>query len=306
MSMIGNRSSMCRAMNRRGMTGKEVEAHVALVAVAEVGHGVLRPLVRLGEQHLVAELLVDVPAELAEERVGFRQVFAVRALALEEVRHCVEAEPVDSEAEPEVEDLEHLAPDVGAVVVQVGLVRVEAVPVVGLGGGVPGPIRGLKVLEDHAGFRVLFGRIAPHVVVAPSAAGRRAAGALEPGVLIGGMVEHQLGDHPQAPPVRLAQEELEILERAAVRVHVGVVGDVVPVVAQRGRVERKEPEGGHAQVLKVVEAAGEAAEIAETVAVAVLESTDPEFVDDCVLVPQGVAFQRGTPRNSLRHGVHWK
>ncbi len=35
---------------------RKVEVHVALVAVAEVGGGVLGPLVRLGEQHAVLEL----------------------------------------------------------------------------------------------------------------------------------------------------------------------------------------------------------------------------------------------------------
>ena len=52
--MIGKRSSMRMAMNRRGISGK-VEGHVALVAVAEVGDGVLGPLVGLGQQHAVRE-----------------------------------------------------------------------------------------------------------------------------------------------------------------------------------------------------------------------------------------------------------
>ena len=83
--MIGKRSSIRTAMNSRGIT-REVERHVALVAVAEVGGRVLRPLVRLGEQHPVREPLVDVGAQLAQERVRLGQVLAVRALALVQVR----------------------------------------------------------------------------------------------------------------------------------------------------------------------------------------------------------------------------
>ena len=44
---------------------REVEGHVALVAVAEVGDGVLGPLVGLGQQHAVRELVVDVRAAAA-------------------------------------------------------------------------------------------------------------------------------------------------------------------------------------------------------------------------------------------------
>ncbi len=43
---------------------REVEGHVALVAVAEVGDRVLRPLVGLGEEHPAGELRVDMGAEL--------------------------------------------------------------------------------------------------------------------------------------------------------------------------------------------------------------------------------------------------
>ena len=86
--------------------------------------------------------------------------------------------------------------------------RVEAVPVIGLGHRVPGPIGGLEVLEDDARLLVLVRRVAPDVKVARrgcpvSAPARR----LKPGMLVRGVIEHQLGDHPQAAPVRLAQEQ---------------------------------------------------------------------------------------------------
>jgi hypothetical protein len=83
-----------------------VERHVTLVAgaVAEVGGGVLRPLVGLGEQHAVREALVDVPAQLLQEPVRLGQVLAVRALPLEQVRDGVETEPVDPGGQPVVDD----------------------------------------------------------------------------------------------------------------------------------------------------------------------------------------------------------
>ena len=104
---------------------------MALVAVAEVLDDVRRPLVGLGEQHAVGVLGVDRRAHALEVVVRLGQVLAVGALALEEVGHGVEAEAVEAEVEPEAQDLEHRLLDLGVVVVEVGLVGEEAVPVVG-------------------------------------------------------------------------------------------------------------------------------------------------------------------------------
>ena len=51
---------------------REVEGHVALVAVAEVRADVVGPLVRLGEQHPSGEALVHVAADLLDDRVRAR------------------------------------------------------------------------------------------------------------------------------------------------------------------------------------------------------------------------------------------
>ena len=60
----------------------------------------------------------------------------------------------------------------------------------------------------------------------------------------------------QAALVRGLQERLEIVQRAVARVDVDVVGDVVPVVFERRRKERQQPETGDAQALQVVELLG--------------------------------------------------
>jgi hypothetical protein len=277
---------------------REVEGHVALVAVAEVGDGVLRPLIGLGQQHPVGIALVDVGAQALQRRVRLGQVLATGALALVEVGHGVEAQPVDAQLEPEVEHPRDGAEDGRIVVVEVGLMAVEAMPVVGAGDGVPGPVGGLEVLEDDPRLAVAVGRVAPDVEIALGAAGRGPPGALEPGVLVGGVVEHQLGDDPQAVPVGRAQEDLEVVQRAVAGVDVGVVGDVVAVIPQRRGVEGHQPERGDAQRLEILELAGQPAEIADAVAVAVAEGAHVHLVDDRVLVPTA----GGRPR--LRFGRH--
>ncbi len=234
----------------------EVEGHVTLVPLAEIGDRILGPLVRFCQQYSVLKPVVDVAAELLQEGVRLRQVLAAGALALVEIGHGVEAEPVHAELQPEVDDSEHRPPHVGMVVVEVGLVSVEPVPVVRLGDRVPAPVRWLEVLEDDAGVPAFLGRVAPHVELTPAAARLGQAGPLEPRMLVRGVVEDQLSDDPEAAVVRLPQEHLETAHRAVDGADPGVVGDVVAVVLHRRGIEGEEPEDSDPEVLEIVELLG--------------------------------------------------
>src|SRR5690349_11449472 len=166
--------------------------------------------------------------------------------------------------------------------------RVEAVPVVRLRERIPRPVRRLVVLEDDARVLVLRRRVAPHVEVALGRAGRGAARALEPRVLARGVVEHELGDHPQPAAVGLLEQPGEVLARAVVLVDVRVVGDVVAAVPERRWVERQQPDRGDAEVGQVVEARDETVDVADAVVRRVLVRADVDLVDDRVLEPQRV------------------
>ena len=135
-----------------------------------------------------------------------RQVLAARAFALEEVGHGVQPQAVDAHIEPEINGPEQRSLGLGVVEVQVRLVGVEPMPVVRLGDRVPGPVRRFEVLEDDPRALIAVGRVAPDVEVAPAAVRVGPAGALEPRVLVGGVVQDQLRDHAQAAVVGLAQE----------------------------------------------------------------------------------------------------
>jgi hypothetical protein len=214
--------------------------------------------------------------------------------ALEEVRHGVEPQAVHAQLEPEVHRLQHRLAHRAVLEVQVGLVREEAVPVVGLGDGIPCPVGGLEVAEDDAGLGVALRVVVPDVEVARGAAPLRAPRALEPGVLVGGVVQHELRHDLETAAVRLAQEGPEVAQRSVVGVDLGVVRDVVAVVAQRRGVEGQQPERVDAEVLQVVELRRQAAQVADPVAVAVVEGGDAELVEDRVLVP--VARRAHAPR----------
>ena len=81
-------------------------------------------------------------------------------------------------------------------------------------------------------------------------------------MLVGGVVHDQIGDDAQPAAVGGLDEGLEVLERAVGGLDAQVIGDVVAVVAQRRGVGGQQPDGGHAQLLQVVELLDQAAEIA--------------------------------------------
>ena len=126
-----------------------------------------------------------------------RQVLAVGALLFEEVGDGVRAEAVDALVQPEPDDVEEGLDDLGVLEVQVRLVAEEAVPEELPADRVERPVGFLGVHEDDAGVLVLLVRVAPHVEVAEGTVGVL-AGFLEPGVLVRGVVQRQVDDHPHA------------------------------------------------------------------------------------------------------------
>ena len=263
---------------------------MALVAVAEVRDDVARPLVRLGEQHAVLVVRVDLGAHALQEVVRLGQVLAVRPVALVEVRDGVEPEAVEPEVEPEAEHVEHVPLHVRVVVVQIGLVREEAVPEVLAAHRVPRPVRRLGVEEDDARFTPARVVVAPNVEVAVLAR-RVGAARLEPRVVGARVVHDQVGDHADAALVRLVDEVAEVVDGPVVGIDLVEVGDVVAAVAERRRIERQQPDAVDAEPLQVVELVGEAAEIAGAVVVPVEERAQVDLVEDGRLEPQRLPLE---------------
>ena len=165
---------------------REMESHLAFVALAEIRHRVLGPLVGLRQQHpLLAVAGLDMRADALEQRVGGGQVLAVGAFRLEQVGHRVQAQAVHAQIHPEVQDLEHGLFHRRILEIEIGLMGIEPMPEIRLGERIPGPIGGLEILEDDARFGIAIHGIAPHVEIPFRRARRRAARALEPGMLVG-------------------------------------------------------------------------------------------------------------------------
>ena len=115
-------------------------------------------------------------------------------------------------------------------------------------------------------------------------------------MLVGSVVDDQLGDDPEPAPVRLPKEGLEVAQIGrTIGWMLRVVGDVVAVVLERRGIERQQPQRRDAEVLQVIELLRQPAKVADAVAVAVEEGADVKFVDDRVLVPTRVLRLRNFP-----------
>jgi hypothetical protein len=162
---------------------------------------------------------------------------------------------------------------------------VEAMEVVLTCRRIERPDAALLTLEHDALGTIVGDLVLPDVEVAePRLAA--ATSLLEPVVLVGGVVDDQVGDHPHPAISRDGHELGEITEGAEPRIDRVVVGDVVAVVPVDGRIERHQPDARDAESGEIVDVCGEASEVAHAVAVGVGERLDVEAVEHRVLPPQ--------------------
>jgi hypothetical protein len=104
------------------------------------------------------------------------------------------------------------------------------------------------------------------------------------------VIDDQLGEDANVPPVRLLDEALEVVQRSVDRIDGRVIGDVVPVIAEGRRVEREQPQARHAEIGQVGKLLRQTREVADAVVVAVVEGADVHLVDDRVLVPERIGL----------------
>ncbi len=251
---VGNRQAIFLAQRHvDARHQRKVKGHVALVAIAEVGTHIGRPLVGFGKNEAVGIVRVDRGADLLDDRVCLGQVLAGGAVALTEIGNRIHAQRVHAHVEPEAHGLQHLFHHQRIVEVEIRLMRKEAMPVVSLRGFIPGPVRFFRVGKDDARVFVELVGIGPDIHVALRRARRRKPRRLEPRMLIAGVIDDQLDHHLHVALVRRIEEALEVAQRAVGGIHIDIVCNVVAVIAQRRREEGQQPDAGDAEVLQIIE-----------------------------------------------------
>jgi hypothetical protein len=206
-------------------------------------------------------------------------------VGLREVVDRVQTEPVDPLLQPPVHHLGHVGADVRIAPVQVRLLLVEEVEVPRLPDVVVRPRRPSH--ERLPVVRRLVGvALAPVVVVlVPLLAPARA---LEPLVFVAGVVDHKVHHESDVSVVERRQQLLPVGHRPELLADGAVVADVVAVVGVRGVVHRTEPHHVDAERVEVVDPLGDAGDVADPIAVTVVETPRVDLVDDRLLPPLAV------------------
>ena len=145
-----------------------------------------------------------------------------------------------------------------------------------------GAVPRVAAVDAPAGRR----RVLPDIPVAPRVV-RRAARIREQRMRGGAVVHHVVDDHADAAGVGLAQQFVEVGERAVFGGDGAVVGDGVAVVAVLARVDRHQPQARDAEFLQVIEPRGQPLQVTDAVAVAVLVGADEDFHEDAALPVRG-------------------
>ena len=104
------------------------------------------------------------------------------------------------------------------------------------------------------------------------------------------MARDEVDDDANAAAVRFGEKPVELGQISERRVDVAVVRHVVPEVGHRRAIERREPDRVDAQrcrrsVVQMVEARGDPSEIADPIAVRVLERPGIDLVEDALSPP---------------------
>src|SRR5262249_54984092 len=109
---------------------------------------------------------------------------------------------------------------------------------------------------------------------------------LEPGMLIGSVVDHEIDDDSNTPLLCLIGEVDEIAGTAVLRIHTVVVRDVISVIEIRRRLKRLKPDAGDTESGEIVQTAGNTLEVADSVTVGIHKGPNVQTVDNGVLVPE--------------------
>ncbi len=228
-------------------------------------------LQHLGDLGVVARAHLVDPGEVLGHgqrgRPRGRRVVAQGAV-LHRPLDRVEAKAVDPALAPEPDHPRERLADLGVAPVEVRLLGIERVQVPAPGVRVAAPRRPAEGGEPVVRRPVAVG---PHVPVGVLA---------KPGVLDRGVRDDQVGEQADSPAVALLDQVVEVLERAVDGVDRRVVADVVAAVRAGRGVDGREPHGVDAEPLEVVEARGDPGQVADAVAVGILERPGVDLVDD--------------------------
>src|SRR6476469_2181526 len=198
----------------------------------------------------------------------------------------IDAKAVDAAIEPEAQHIVHRFADSRIAPIEIGLLAQKGVVIVLGRRFIEAPGGTAEIAHPTVGRGAVGLWIAPNVPIALRIVARGAA-LDKPRMLIGRVVRNEVDNDLKAARMCLFDESIEICKRPEDRIDAAIIGDVVAEVRHRRRIDRGDPERVDLQPLQIVEAAANPFEIADAVAVTVLERARIDLIDDAALPPNG-------------------
>ena len=209
-----------------------------------------------------------------------------QSVRLGDIGDDVAAEAVHALIHPKIADVGDLAAHGGVFPIQVGLLFAEQVqiPFPRLFVVCPGAAAEARRPVVGRLASVLSPALAPDIIVAVGVVLGFAA-LDEPFVLVRGMVGDKVHDQLYAALMHAREHLVEVRHRSEFVHDVAVIADVVTVVVVGRLIDRRKPDGVHAQIFDIVELGDYPAQIAYPVAVRIAETARIDLIDHRVLIP---------------------
>lgn len=134
--------------------------------------------------------------------------------------------------------------------IQVGLVVIKHVAIILPSLFVPAPDALLNA-GKHGRIVVFRRPIGPQIIRPPRRPGI-ASRRTEPRVLRGGVLDHQLNDHPQSQLAGAGNQLNHVSDSAEPRIGLQMIADIIAIILQRSEIERSQPEHRRSEAANVV------------------------------------------------------
>src|ERR1043165_1347219 len=245
------------------------------------------------------------PGESPRRRLALAPVrirwIVFEMFCLDKVMDCIDPKTVDTPVEPEAQHLQHRGTHFRVAPVEVRLLCEKCMIVILPSLLIPGPCAPAEFADPIVWHAAALLGVAPDV---PIALCTRARGPTldEPWMLVRGMVGDEVENDLHPAGLRPRDQRIEIRECAEYRIDVGVVCHIVAEVGHRRGKNRRNPDCIHSELDQIVEPRRDAFEIAYAVAVAILERTRIDLIDDAALPPAVRAQHPRLPVNSSQAG----
>ena len=112
----------------------------------------------------------------------------------------------------------------------------------------------------------------------------------EPDVLVASVVDHQIDDQLDAACPHVFQHAVKVGHRTKLSQHLTVVADVVAIVGVGAVEVWAQPHDVNTELLQVVELGGNAVQVADAIAVAIVERARVDLIHDNLFPPGGGAL----------------